>query len=376
MANPTDAPPPRPSRFARRRFAGVRRALGRTAAAGWATGAPLLWLLAGCGLLLVAGHPDRPWFGPPEISTVSTATGGRGADWKAPLSAELKFAPAARLGAALRTGGLRMILAGPPRAFETDPKRRGFAPPYPDRAWDPGWGVAASSYANVGAPGEAQRVVYLRIGGLFLAAFAPAFAAVWWGVAYGLKVRRERRGEPARADRRPGRFDLLRGAARPWILLAAVAGLATVTTPLATLAGYGSGADRRVSASIGPPNRIAVPDGETTSGLKFGVGWNAPAPRPPVPAGPFGARLFPRVPGASMSAVERRDDRTLGSGGWCVGLADWDITFGGGGGYGGREAFVGPWWLILAGALGSLAAAYRWRRDRAKLPASALSDSP
>ncbi|NNJ28029.1 ankyrin repeat domain-containing protein [Alienimonas chondri] len=154
----------------------IRHAVGRTASAMSRVAAPIVWLLAGAGLLLVAGDPQCPWVGPRESP---------------PLTAWLAFSPGASLPRTLREDGLRVNFAGPRRPLAADADRPEFTPP-PETLWPLGWGVDAFAH-DPWAPGVSQRVVSLRFSGWFLGAFAAAFAAVWWAVAFALKTRPSRR---------------------------------------------------------------------------------------------------------------------------------------------------------------------------------------
>ena len=268
-----------------------------------------------------------------------------------------------------------MTLAGRPAAFETPDG--GFAPPYPRRAWERlDWGLAASSYADVGVPGVAQRVTYLRAGGVFLAAFVGAVCLIWWAAAWGLAKRREHRGAYDELHPKPGRLALLSGLLRPWAYLAALAGAAAVTNPLVNLCGLGAPgglAGWRVSAHVGPPRGFGEPNGMEApaepSGLTVGVA-NLGAPRKPVPPPPAGPARLGAAPVLLDPVSYERDDRTIGAAGWRTGFARWTATGGPPpGARTGWDVHVGPWWAVVVGAVGSLLGVLRWRRDRAELAA-------
>ena len=341
MSNARHDPPAEPGRT---RPAGLRRTAARVAA-------PVVWLLAGAGLLLVAGDPERPW-----------VSGWGGPAANPPVFAWLSFSPGAPLTRTLREDGLRVVFAGPPRALAADEERPGFAPP-PDELWPPGWGVDGFAY-DPWAPGAAQRAASLRFSGWFLAAFVPAFAAVWWAAAFVLRKRREGRGERIEPDRRPGWFGLLRGVLKPWVLLAAVAGAAEVSGPLTVLAECAGAGRAPVGGGIDPPWHFGEPgelDGEPR-GLIAGVFREESAAAPPAGAGRRAA-----APGFRVLS-----SRTFGRGGWRVGAAESRNVERTGRTWRGRMIFVGPWWAVAVGILSSLLAARRWRtgrRNRAEVPA-------
>ena len=328
-------PPADPERV---RLAGVRHVLRRTAAAASRVAAPVVWLLAGGGLLLVVGDPHRPWVGPREVR--GGEPGGPAAS--PPLFAWLSFSPGASLGRTLREDGLRVGFAGPPRAVAPDADRPEFAPP-PRELWPPGWGVDAFVH-DPWARGVAQRVASLRFSGWYLAAFVPAFAAVWWTVAFFLRKRREGRGEPLEPDRRPGRFALLWGVLRPWVLLAAVAGAAVagaaeLWAPLATLAECAGAGTVPVGMGIDPPWHFGEPGESAAIGrVRRGaarpdrrrrLGGAGPGPgsrsrprravrggRLPHPVAPHARRR--RMAARPCGVAERRPGRRrAGAGGWC-----------------------------------------------------------
>ena len=329
-AVPHDPPAERP----RGRLAGLRRAAARVAA-------PVVWLLAGAGLLLVAGDPERPW-----------VSGWGGPAGSPPLFAWLSLGSRPPLTRTLREDGLHVGLAGPPRPLAADADRPEFAPP-PDELWPPGWGVDGFVH-DPWAPGAAQRAASLRFSGWFLGAFSAAFTAVWWTVAFLMAKRREGRGERIEPDRRPGWFGLLRGVLKPWVLLAAVAGAAEVSGPLTVLAECAGAGRAPVGGGIDPPWHFGGPgelDGEPR-GLIAGFFREEPAPAPPA-----GRRAAP-------PAFRVLSSRTVGRGGWRVGAAESRNVERTGRTWRGRMIFVGPWWAVVAGTLGSLLAARRWRRGR------------
>ena len=363
-----------------RSTAATRRFLGRVAGTFAKIAAPVVALLILAGLLLVGGNPQRPWVGPPAADRLGTDTGGRFADWKPPLSAALAFPPTDPAGGtpfleSLRTGGLKMTLAGRPAAFES--ADGGFAPPYPRRAWERlDWGLAASSYADVGVPGVAQRVTYLRAGGVFLAAFVGAVCLIWWAAAWGLAKRRENRGARDELHPQPGRLALLSGMLWPWAYLAAVAGAAAVTNPMVNLCGLGTPdglAGWRVSAHVGPPRGFGEPHGMEVppepSGLTVGAAdLGVPPKSVPPPPARFGAARVPFNPAPLDPGRYEREDRTVGAAGWRIGFARWCWTGGPASGERtGWDVHLGPWWAVAAGAVGSLLGVLRWRRDRADL---------
>ena len=278
----------------------MRRTASRVAA-------PVVWLLAGAGLLLVAGDPHRPWV---------SGRVGPAANANPPVFAWLSFSPGAPLTRTLREDGLHMGFAGPPRPLAADEQRPEFAPP-PDELWPPGWGVDGFVY-DARAPGVAQRAASLRFSGWFLGAFSAAFAAVRWTIGFFLRKRREGRGERIESDRRPGWFGLLRGVLKPWVLLAAVAGAAEVSTPLATLAECAGAGPMPVSAGIVPPwpfGGLGDAAGEPR-GLAAGVSRAEPTPAPPAGAGRRAAPPEFRV----------LSNRTVGRGGWRLAVMNSRVT--------------------------------------------------